>query len=59
MAAVEEAIKGSGAVRFKAAYSRLTQGCNDCHEKTDRAVVVIQVPETVTSYPDQNFRPNQ
>jgi hypothetical protein len=59
MAAVDEAIKAGDAVRFKAAFSRLTQGCNSCHEKTDRAVVVIQVPEAVTSYPDQNFRPKQ
>jgi hypothetical protein len=59
MAAVDEAIKAGDAVRFQAAYSRLTQGCNSCHEKTDRAVVVIQVPEGVTSYPDQNFRPKQ
>jgi hypothetical protein len=59
MAAVDEAIKAGDAVRFQAAYSRLTQGCNSCHEKTDRAVVVIQVPEAVTSYPDQNFRPKQ
>jgi hypothetical protein len=59
MVAVDVAIKAGDPVRFKAAYSRLTQGCNSCHEKTDRAVVVIQVPEAVTSYPDHNFRPRQ
>ena len=59
MAAVDEAIKAGDPIRFRTAYSRLTQGCNSCHEKTDRAVVVIQVPESVTSYPDQNFRPKQ
>ena len=57
MADVDQAIKAGDPVRFKAAYNQLTQGCNACHVKTDRAMVVIQVPEAVTSYPDQNFQP--
>jgi hypothetical protein len=57
MAAVGEAIKAGDPVRFKAAYSELTQGCNSCHVKTDRAEVVIQVPNVATAYPDENFQP--
>lgn len=57
MAALDAAIKAGDAAQFKAAYSELTQGCNECHEDTDRAMVRIQVPETVPSFPDQDFRP--
>jgi hypothetical protein len=57
MAALDEAVKAADPVRFKAAYAQLTDGCNGCHQQTERSMVVIQVPDAVTIFPDQNFAP--
>jgi hypothetical protein len=59
MAALDDAIKAADPVRFKTAYAQLTDGCNGCHQQTGRGMVVIQVPEAVTMFPDQNFNPPQ
>ena len=55
MEAVAEAIKGADAAKFTDAYARLTATCNACHQATDRAVIVIQVPKT-SPFADQDFR---
>ncbi|SEO73980.1 hypothetical protein SAMN02990966_02803 [Rhodospirillales bacterium URHD0017] len=56
MEAVSQAIKSADAARFDEAYARLTATCNACHQSTERAFVVIQVPQT-SPFPDQDFRP--
>ena len=56
MEAVAEAIKGADAAKFTDAYARLTATCNACHQATDRAVIVIQVPKA-SPFADQDFRP--
>jgi hypothetical protein len=59
MEALDEAIKAADPVRFKAAYAQLTDGCNGCHQQTGRGMVVIKVPDAITTFPDQNFSPAQ
>lgn len=56
MEAISQAIKGADAARFNEAYARLTATCNACHQSTERAFVVIQVPKA-SPFPDQDFRP--
>jgi hypothetical protein len=59
MAALDQAIKAADMPRFKAAYAQLTQGCNGCHQLTDRAMVVIKVPDQPGAYSDQDFKPTK
>jgi hypothetical protein len=56
MAALDQAIKTSDMIRFKTAYAELTQGCNGCHRLTDRAMVVIKIPDNAGAYADQDFK---
>ncbi len=56
MSALDQAIKASDGNRFKTAYAELTQGCNGCHQKTGRAMVVIKVPGSGNGPPDQDFK---
>jgi len=56
MEALADAIKNADAAKFTAAYVRLTETCNACHQSTERPFVVIQVPRT-SPFPDQDFRP--
>ncbi len=56
MDAVAEAIKSANAAKFTEAYAQLTATCNACHQSTEHAFVVIQVPKA-SSFPDQDFRP--
>jgi hypothetical protein len=56
MEELSDAIKARDAARFDAAYARLTEGCNACHQSTDHAVIVIQSPRAAM-FPDQNFAP--
>jgi hypothetical protein len=53
---VDEAIAAADAVKFKAAYAKLTNTCNACHLSQEHAMVVIRVPDA-KSFPDQDFRP--
>lgn len=55
MEAVSQAIKSADAAKFTEAYARLTATCNACHQATERAFVVIQVPKG-SPFPDQDFR---
>lgn len=52
---VAAAITSGDAARFTEAYAQLTATCNACHQSTDHAAVVVQVPRA-SSYPDQDFR---
>jgi hypothetical protein len=55
-AALDKAVKAKDASQFNAAYGQLTAACNACHQSTDHAVIVIQVP-TASPFADQDFRP--
>jgi hypothetical protein len=50
------AIKAKDPAAFKTAYEGLTTGCNQCHQATGHAFVVLQTPGS-DGYPDQVFRP--
>jgi hypothetical protein len=56
LAALERAIQAKDGNQFTAAYDELTASCNSCHKSYDRGEIVIQAP-TVSSFPDQDFRP--
>ena len=53
---VAAAIKSGDGAKFAEAYEQLTATCNACHQSTDHAAIVVQVPRA-SSYPDQDFRP--
>jgi hypothetical protein len=55
MAALSRAIKNADPGQFTAAYAKLTDGCNACHQAANQAMIVIKVPDG-SSYPDQDFR---
>jgi hypothetical protein len=50
------AVDAKDAVGFEAAYAKLTQGCNACHQAANVGHVVIKVPQG-SSFPDQDFAP--
>ena len=56
MESVADAIKAADVAKFNVAYARVTKTCNACHQSSERAVVVIQVPK-ISPFPDQDFRP--
>jgi len=56
MEAVASAIKTGDPSKFNEAYGQLTETCNACHQSTDHALVVMQVPKA-SPFPDQDFRP--
>ncbi len=56
MDSLAAAIKARDATKFDAAYGRLTDGCNACHQSTDHAMIVIQSP-SAAMFPDQKFAP--
>jgi hypothetical protein len=58
MAALDAAIKAMDTAAFTKAYADLTASCNACHQSAGHPMIVIQVP-TVSSFPDQDFRPPQ
>ena len=58
MAALDAAIKAMDTAAFTKAYADLTTSCNACHQSAGHLMIVIQVP-TVSSFPDQDFRPPQ
>jgi len=51
-----KAIDSKDEVAFDAAYERLTEGCNACHQAANVGMVVMKVP-SASSFPDQDFRP--
>jgi hypothetical protein len=48
------AIKDKSDAKYAAAYGKLTEACNACHQAARRPFVVIQEPKENT-YPDQDF----
>ena len=56
LAALNRAIQAKDSNQFSEAYGRLTASCNACHQSYDRATIVVR-PPTVSSFPDQGFRP--
>jgi hypothetical protein len=48
------AIKDKSDAKYAAAYGKLTEACNACHQAARRPFVVIQEPKD-NSYPDQDF----
>ena len=53
-----KAIDSKDEVAFDAAYEKLTDGCNACHQAANVGMVVIKVPNA-SSFPDQDFRPTK
>jgi hypothetical protein len=56
MAALSQAIKAENAAQFTAAYGKLTETCNACHQAANRGMIVIKVPDS-SPFADQDFRP--
>ena len=56
MAAVEQAIEARDAAKFDAAYARLTETCNACHQGAERGMIVIRRPDA-SPFANQDFRP--
>lgn len=54
LARSETAIKAKDRIAFDASCERLTTGCNQCHQATDHAMVVMQTPGS-NPFPDQAF----
>ena len=55
LAQLELAIRAQNQAAFIAAYDQLTAGCNQCHQATDHAMVVMQAPD-LNPFPDQAFK---
>ncbi|MBR1215684.1 hypothetical protein [Bradyrhizobium sp. JYMT SZCCT0180] len=55
---IEAAIKARDSAKFVAAFDRLTEACNSCHEAANRGFIVIQRPAT-SSFPNQSFAPRR
>jgi hypothetical protein len=52
---MDQAIMSGDLSQFTAAYARLTNACNACHQSLKHAAVVIKIPDA-SQYPDQDFR---
>jgi len=53
---MEQAINAKDRTRFNAAYDKLTEACNACHQAASRPFIVVQRPLT-SPYPNQSFAP--
>lgn len=53
---LNKAIDAKDEVAFDAAYQKLTDGCNACHQAANVGHVVIKVPNA-SVYPNQDFSP--
>jgi hypothetical protein len=53
-----QAIEAKSSEQFAAAFPRLTEGCNACHQAANVGMVVIKSPDA-SSFPDQDFRPQK
>ena len=58
MGDIETAIKARDSTKFVAAFDRLTEACNGCHEAANRGFIVVQRPAT-SSFPNQSFAPRR
>ena len=55
--AVEAAIEKKDGAAFDAAYQRLTESCNACHQSSKVGMIVIQVPKGPSPFLNQDLRP--
>ena len=55
--AVEAAIEKKDGTALDAAYQRLTDACNACHQSTKVGMIVIQVPKGPSPFLNQDLRP--
>jgi hypothetical protein len=55
--AVEAAIEKKDGAAFDAAFQRLTDACNACHQSAKVGMVVIQVPKGTSPFLNQDLRP--
>jgi hypothetical protein len=58
MADLGQAIEAKSPEQFAAAFPKLTEGCNACHQAANVGVIVIKFPDA-SSFPDQDFRPQK
>lgn len=58
IAEVEKAIEAKDSKKFAAAYGKLTEACNACHQATGNGFVVIKRP-TQPGFPNQDFTPHK
>ncbi len=58
IAEVEKAIKARDRAKFVAAFDKLTEACNSCHQAANRAFIVIQRP-AASVFPNQSFAPKR
>lgn len=58
IAEVEAAVKSRDRAKFAAAYDKLTQACNACHQAANRPFIVLQRP-TGSPFPNQSFAPRR
>jgi hypothetical protein len=56
MGELGKAIDAKDEVAFDAAYEKLTEGCNACHQAANVGHVAIKVPSSST-FPNQDFAP--
>lgn len=55
---LDKAITGKDGAAFEAAYAKLTDGCNACHQAANVGQVAIKAPGA-SNFPDQDVRPTQ
>jgi hypothetical protein len=58
IADVDKAIKAKNRAQFVAAFDKLTDACNSCHQAASRPFIVIQRPTTST-FANQSFNPSR
>ena len=58
MADLRQALAERNSERFEAAYTRLTNACNQCHQATGVGFIVVQTP-TGSPFSNQEFEPSR
>jgi hypothetical protein len=58
IAQAEKALDAKDFQKFSAAYDKLTQACNSCHQATGNGFIVMQRP-VGQAFPNQDFRPRK
>ena len=58
IAETEKALDAKDFAKFSAAYGKLTDACNACHQATGNGFIVIQRPSG-QAFPNQDFRPRK
>ncbi len=58
MSELRQAIADKNGARFEAAYVKITNACNQCHQAAGVAFIAVQVP-TKSPFSNQNFKPER